>query len=630
MQTRTALMLLVAGGACGSSPAAPEERAAEERAREERAAEARAEERAAEERTPEARFEPPAPAWERLNPPLGGHALFAIDGHEREVVVAGHRRILRTDDGETWTPTTLPADAVFRAVAVTEDAIVVGAHDGRLFRSDNHGDRWRALPRFSERPIADLDMVDARIVATLENERVVWTSADGGETWSPLPALPQAAVDLHVRSADRWLVVHRGGVVEGSPREWQPVFSDSDAARFHSLWVEGTSVDVLSQVDEDDSRRSDWTRLVHDGEGWRHTERSSFPGRPIGRAFVARHRGSLVVTGDGHETWTSLTGAEWVRNWTKADLAMLYALSVRAMHVAHGRLFAVTPSAILRSDDAGMHWAIQDERPRDSIGGGFLKDGEGFFAAQLSVLRERDWSRLGPTRESLTERRTRFGMTGCCGALLETSSGAWLAAGSHIWRSDNSGEQWRKVRDHGWPVHALINTERGILALGNELLRSTNDGRRWSTVRAGGRRRALRGGYASGDRVLLVGEEGYALRSDDGGRTFADEEIGEGTYWSAAASPEVEVAVGDAIAIRRGGAWRQLPLDAPSLRDVHWDRSSGRWFVVGQAGAIFVSGDGEHWEPSVSGTDETLYAVFGDESGRVVATGTHGIVLRLR
>jgi hypothetical protein len=141
----------------------------------------------------------------------------------------------------------------------------------------------------------------------------------------------------------------------------------------------------------------------------------------------------------------------------------------------------------------------------------------------------------------------------------------------------------------------------------------------------------LRAAAFLGDRLLVTGERGLVLWSDDAVRFEVASVVPPTTDWfeGVASSPTVAVAVGDRGAIYRsvdGQEWLRV-LDAPFT---HW-LSSIAWgangFVtVGEQGFIARSIDGIQWHEQTSGIAEDLWRVVFAE-GEFITVGSGGTVL---
>lgn len=170
---------------------------------------------------------------------------------------------------------------------------------------------------------------------------------------------------------------------------------------------------------------------------------------------------------------------------------------------------------------------------------------------------------------------------------------ALVAAEFWRWHWSNPLPHGNNIADFAFHTnHHLIQvTDHG------QIYASTLDGG-WEP-RDSGTRRDLRGAAFLGNRLLISGERGLVLWSDDA-QEFNTVDLGtEDWLEGVAASESVAVAVGDNAAIYRsvdGLQWTRQPVGFTNwLRGVAW---GGDVFVaVGEDGWIATSGDGIEWTP---------------------------------
>jgi hypothetical protein len=152
----------------------------------------------------------------------------------------------------------------------------------------------------------------------------------------------------------------------------------------------------------------------------------------------------------------------------------------------------------------------------------------------------------------------------------------------------------------------------------------------WQRTDAG-TRQALRSLTFKGTRLVVVGESGLVLWSDQPG-TFNTVHLGT-TNWleGVAASTTQLVAVGDNAALYTSTdavSWTKV-----SLAVTDWlygvtlgGTGSSVWVVVGENGRILTSSDLTRWTPRTSGTTASLNRVIWTGTG-FVAVGDGGVVL---
>ncbi|MBL9129002.1 MAG: hypothetical protein JNL97_15235, partial [Verrucomicrobiales bacterium] len=149
--------------------------------------------------------------------------------------------------------------------------------------------------------------------------------------------------------------------------------------------------------------------------------------------------------------------------------------------------------------------------------------------------------------------------------------------------------------------------------------------------RATGTSKDLRAVAFFGDRLLVVGEEGTVLWSDDGSVFAAGTVTPATTDWleGVATSDTRAIAVGDNGAIYRsndGMNWARTATGAFTewWTGVAW--GAGVFVAVGDDGLVATSPDGDSWTRRRSGVTATLTrVVYGDN--RFLAVGESGVVV---
>lgn len=203
----------------------------------------------------------------------------------------------------------------------------------------------------------------------------------------------------------------------------------------------------------------------------------------------------------------------------------------------------------------------------------------------------------------------------------------WLAVAASVagdWRWSHPEPHGNNIADVAYREGAYVQvTDRGgIYVSTNRVIWERRDS---------GTPLDLRAAAYLGGRLLVTGESGTALWSDDAVRFEAATLTPPTTDWleAVAAGNGVAVAVGDNGAIYRstnGLAWsRQADVASGAwLSGVAF--GGGAFVAVGETGVILRSPDGETWSRRTSGTSVDLArVVYGD--GRFLAVGSSGAVL---
>lgn len=235
-------------------------------------------------------------------------------------------------------------------------------------------------------------------------------------------------------------------------------------------------------------------------------------------------------------------------------------------------------------------------------------------------------SRVPCSPGKATHRVSRWHFIVSWGARLTFVLGALATCGQSnlVWTWSNPTPHGNNIADlvHRAGVYVQVTDYGGIYVSTNRVV--------WER-RETGTLREMRGAAFMGDRLLVTGEEGIALWSDDAVRFERADVQPPTTDWleGVAASQTVAVAVGDNGSIYRsvnGELWSQvegLPF-TDWLSGVAYGNST--FVAVGESGFIASSTNGLNWTRRSSGTNRDLTRVaFG--SGRFLVVGVNGIAL---
>lgn len=93
------------------------------------------------------------------------------------------------DAGKTWKTIPVAPDATLTAVAAMESNIWVGGSHGALYHSQDAGDHWAQItPASDGQPLTSniigIEFSDALHGKITTADQEIWTTADGGQTWS--------------------------------------------------------------------------------------------------------------------------------------------------------------------------------------------------------------------------------------------------------------------------------------------------------------------------------------------------------------------------------------------------------------------------------------------------------------
>jgi len=281
-----------------------------------------------------------------------GASCLAVDPTDPDTVYAGlHEGGVRrsTDAGRSWVDCGLPDPGVYSlAVSPAGGAVYAGTEPSRLFRSDDRGERWRALdglldlpsrPTWSFPPRPWTSHVrwiapsphDADVILAGIELGGLMRSTDGGDTWED--HRPGAQRDVHClawhpRVKGRAYEAGGGGAAwsEDGGATWQPADDGRDRNYTWALavdpddperWYVSASTGPFKAHRDGDPEARIYRREA--GEDWRPAMGGlpePLPAMPYslvavdGRLIAGLRNGDIWQSADRGESWKScpLTG----------------------------------------------------------------------------------------------------------------------------------------------------------------------------------------------------------------------------------------------------------------------------------------------------------------------------------
>ncbi len=178
-----------------------------------------------------------------------------------------------------------------------------------------------------------------------------------------------------------------------------------------------------------------------------------------------------------------------------------------------------------------------------------------------------------------------------------------------------------------------------LFAVGPGIFRSTNGGETWHDISPtlgsdGGVPISLHGIWCTGSQtVVVVGDSGAILRSDNGGKTWLVQKSGTqndlNAIWSPGGATYWIVGDGDTVlnTVDGGSSWKPHPTGMSTHLHSVWGTTAIDLRAVGSGGLIVHTSNGMTWILEESGTKGQLLALWGSRPNRIWAGGA-GLVLR--
>ncbi|MFH1469849.1 MAG: hypothetical protein ABIO70_36030 [Pseudomonadota bacterium] len=299
-------------------------------------------------------------------------ATAALLGPERLFLGTGGLGLWASEDaGDSFrVHLDLPADATVHKIALSPDfaadgiALAAGfvpgeggAHDGRIWRTTDAGERWELAQALDGLALLDLDFSpdfpeDGRAFALTRDGRVVG-SDDGGRSWSQVATLDNELWQVAVGEGARvWAATRDDGL-------WR---SDDDGARFSCVAFEGEAVSTVIDLGGDLVLATLPTEAVwrseDGGERWTYQHDLIQPaGGGVGNPTDGNHY---------YDFFEDDTDTIWLASWEGITRSTDRGLTWRAIETYRPealrgvsvsvRADTGDPVVVLASNGGGMQW----------------------------------------------------------------------------------------------------------------------------------------------------------------------------------------------------------------------------------------------------------------------------------
>ena len=474
--------------------------------------------------------------WDEIFAPLfSTHYLSVVHADDEVVLVVetsqGHGRYMyrSTDNGRSWEDVLMEEEGIStqRYSCVKIGSTIYAHYANHLSTpfvaySNDRGRYWSHLKGedLDLRKVLGLHAVADTLVLVAEDDvgGGLFLTADTGRTWTIRRTPDNEGSWYSIEVDGRSILAKRNSQIifsEDLGQTWQnsTLYADTLWIAYYPVGAKGTVIipGVTSALYSRDTGRT-----------W-HRSDSSYPytfpryngnkgclrsGIWTGDGFVFGHSeriGNFYT--EGGETWTSFG-----RNLPQNGHVVGMALFEDKLLVLRDQL---TSDNLFSSTDAGSTWQVNNEQVPSSEQGHLFSTSRGFFQSREDALYFSQDGRLWEKLEGTPGRIQGF-------ADADATVLSWTESGQ-LWHSTDHGTTWSPITSFTLRAHTALIFEGIFLAAGTDLLRSSDSGRTWDTVRLdNGQNIYLNGITRSGSNLYAVSSnlENALLHSADSGKTW--------------------------------------------------------------------------------------------------------------
>lgn len=501
-----------------------------------------------------------------------GHDLRGVVWSGRRWVAVGDLGTILSRGSRGWRAATGIPPVGLRAAVAGNGRVIAAGSAGTAVASTAAADSWSRISTGTTDTLWGGTARGSSLL--LGGQQTTVVASDAGAPFATIPTYPRPTRSVQAPRPFLWQLASDGRRVV-AVGDFGAILAGESAQGLRGL--ASPTDEILRGVAHANGRwvavgSSGVTLYSHDGKSWR---RGSDPST-VDLRGVAHTPAGWVAVGDQSTVIASADGRRWRVAVSEMPCSLLGVAAGAKLSVAVGGSGKVLVST------GGRRWT-RVPRPTGEDLYSVAKGAPGFVAvgADGTILGSADgrsWTaRRSPTPLDL---HTAF-WTGS-EFLVGGDRGAILAS--------RTGRSWRQVRFPGFhSVRAFAAGGGAVVAAGAGTI-ARREGGAWE-FQAAGLQRFQTGVAYGGGRFVIVGHNGEALVSTDGGRT-----------WTPGASG-VEV----------------------NLDTVLW---TGSRFLAAGEGTVIASVDGLAWRPIRPGTRRSLraFAVLGT---KVVGVGDGGVIVRL-
>lgn len=568
--------------------------------------------------------EDPQQLYWRNPQPVGGDLYSVISDGNGFVAVGGGSRAIQSADGETWSDPAFFPEELMNGIAFDGTTYATVGGGGTIYTSTDLS-TWTFAYRDDQfRWLQDIDYSGGLFVAVGDGGIAV-VSGDGGATWTGYDTGVNQTMQKVAAGAGQFVTVSWGGVVlysaDGQSWTQAGLPSGYESTGYHSVDFVNNEFIVFGENGA----------MLRSSDGINWTGSMDLNGEWLfGVAYVDSTY--VAITGDAR-VFRSTNLTSWDDVGT-SDSPLVS--NIRSIAEHNGTLVIVGAGNMIRSSsDAGLTWTERGSLRSTSDIFDVAWFDDGFHAVGSSATYLTSSDSVNWNVESLP--------TGHWLNAIARGAGATVIATGYGDMVVDTGSGWQELQigDNN-ENRDLIFAEGLFYAVGaNGTFRTSSDGTNWNNSQITGYEdQYLQSIAVSGGVIVIVGDGGLILRSDDGGANWTDHSTGS---WQGLAKVRyldgLFVAVGQERTVllsADGMTWDPAPVpndyDAYGWAFADVGRGPDAYYVVSSQGRVVRTTDWSNWTPfwgiaskpdllALAGSSNRL--VVGGKGGAILSTGEH-------
>lgn len=310
-----------------------------------------------------------------------------------------------------------------------------------VIRTKDAGASWKCVMRTEQTELVGLDFVDAQNGAALSDGGVVYTTADGGETWT-------ASNDIDLFSSKYTI-------------ETKPVVRPAAGPANRNVPVQMVEADYVEMLGITFKTAND---------GWAFGSRESSSPAPKPGSSVTKTHPVVLRTTDGGNSWQPVTLATDLPAYGLSRSSFVDATNG---WVVAGSIDSEDTGAVLRTTDGGATWKVSPLPDAKQVPQAvfFIDANNGWIVGAT----EDEAGDAGPSQILATkdggatwEVKTKVAASLRSVHFFDLQNGLAVGSGGKVFRSTDGGATWSDAVTHDWTGGVVLDMTDPLYKAGQE------------------------------------------------------------------------------------------------------------------------------------------------------------------